>query len=182
MDAFEHVVSLMLQERGYWTRIGYKVELPKDVKKRLGNPSMPRVEVDVLAFSPIRKEVLVVECKSYLDSPGVTADDFDFRDEDKGGKYKLFNKARLREAVLKQLVTQLAKEELCAEQASVHLCLAAGKIRRGNEDRLSILFRENGWRLYGPIDVAQAVRKLADKGYDNDVATVVAKILERSRS
>ena len=36
MDAFESLVSGLLRKEGYWTEIGYKVELTKEDKRRIG--------------------------------------------------------------------------------------------------------------------------------------------------
>jgi hypothetical protein len=74
MDAFEEIVAGLLWEEGYWTTIGYKVNLPKPVKVELGKPSLPRPEIDILAYQADDNELIWVECKSYLDSRGVIID------------------------------------------------------------------------------------------------------------
>lgn len=77
MDAFESVVATILQHRGYWVRSSFKVDLPKAEKARLGRPSLPRPELDLVAYKGQGNVVRVVECKSYLDSVGVSMSAFD---------------------------------------------------------------------------------------------------------
>jgi hypothetical protein len=75
MDAFEQVVAGLLFREGYWVTQGYKVELTKEEKRLIGKPCSPRWEIDLLAYKGSTKELLAVECKSYLDSVGVPAAD-----------------------------------------------------------------------------------------------------------
>lgn len=80
MDAFENVVVEILQRDGYWMRNVFEVELTKEKKRKIARPSSPRWELDVVAYSAKRNELLVVEGKSYLDSGGVAFHAFDGRD------------------------------------------------------------------------------------------------------
>ena len=77
MDAFETVVASILQRQGYWTLTSVKVELTKAEKVKIGRHSSPRWELDVVAYRGKGNEVLAVECKSFLDSPGVECSAFD---------------------------------------------------------------------------------------------------------
>lgn len=77
MDSFEQVVATVLDRAGYWTRTSVKVNLTREDKHAIGRPSAPRWEIDVVAYSARENELLVVECKSYLDSAGVRAASFD---------------------------------------------------------------------------------------------------------
>lgn len=181
MDAFEHLVGRYFEERGYWIRIGYKIELTPKEKADIGNPSMPRPEIDVVAWKPSTRELLVVECKSYLDSKGVERASFNFLDQDRGGNYKLFNKQRLRNLVFAKLQAQLIAEGALDDgPLSTQLALACGKIKPGDEPALTELFQDQSWLLVTPTQIAESIRSLASKGYENDTATIVAKILQRS--
>src|SRR3546814_20140353 len=73
MDAFEELVAEVLRADGYWVHRGYKIDLAPEDKRALGNPSMPRPEIDLVAYKAGTGELLTLECKSYFDSGGVHA-------------------------------------------------------------------------------------------------------------
>ncbi len=54
---------------------------------------MPRPEIDVVAWKPSTNQLLIIECKSYLDSTGVRVEHLHGRKND---KFKLFNRGALR--------------------------------------------------------------------------------------
>lgn len=89
MNAFEQVISEILWHKGYWVRTSVKVELTKEEKRTIGRHSTPRWEIDVVAYSARENILRLVECKSYLDSPGVKAACFDGTDIKGGKRFKL---------------------------------------------------------------------------------------------
>ena len=50
MDAFEQLAADIFWNDGYWVRTGVKVELTRDEKIRIGLPSAPRWEIDLIAY------------------------------------------------------------------------------------------------------------------------------------
>jgi hypothetical protein len=70
---------------------------------------------------------------------------------------------------------------LTGPEPTVRLVLVAGKVHSGDEPKLHELFADRGWTFVGPSEVAAGVRAFADRGYENDVMTIVTKVLERSR-
>jgi hypothetical protein len=150
--------------------------LTKEEKKKIGNPSMPRPEIDVLAYSARRNELKIIECKSFLDSRGVKS--AELRGEVKSGRYKLFNNRRLRSAVISRLKRQLIESGACREGVSTVLCLACGKVA-SEKDRndLRVFFEEKRWQLFDDRWIAKKVREKSNFGYENEVSTVVAKLL-----
>lgn len=181
MDSFEQVVATVLDREGYWVRTSVKVSLSAEEKREIGRPSAPRWELDIVAYSGQRNELLVVECKSYLDSYGVRATSFDGPKVEEEKRYKLFNDAVLRRVVLQKLERQLVSQGFCPEGTTATLCLAAGNIY-GDPAPLRAIFAKNGWRLFQPSWVIDGLRKLADESYENSVASVVAKMLLRDAS
>lgn len=175
MDAFEQVIEQIIHHDGYWTRTSLKVELTKAEKRQIGRPSSPRWELDVVGYNAARNEILVVECKSYLNSPGVHIDDLT-----PGGKnsnrYKLFNDAKLRNVVFKRLAIQLTQEGLCAPNPTVKLALAAGNVGKGRAE-IPALFEKIGFTWFGPEWIVERLNKISKTGYDNEVASVVSKLL-----
>lgn len=71
MDAFEQLAAELLFANGWWVQTSVKVELTKEEKKQVGRQSSPRWELDVVAYKGATNEILVIECKSFLDSRGV---------------------------------------------------------------------------------------------------------------
>ena len=72
MDAFEKLIAEILWAEGYWVRTSVRVNLTKEEKVRIGRYSSPRWELDVVRYRGRRNALQVIECKSYLDSRGVT--------------------------------------------------------------------------------------------------------------
>ena len=71
MDYFENIVKTILESEGYWVRQLFKVDLSPEQKRRIGKATMPRPEIDLLAFKPTENTVVAMEVKSYLNSAGV---------------------------------------------------------------------------------------------------------------
>jgi len=119
-----------------------------------------------------------VECKSYLDSYGVAFSSF------AGGngppRYKLFTEDKLRTVVLKRLITQLIMTGACRPSPRVMLCLAAGKIRSEIDRRnLKQHFKKKRWLLWDDEWIGTALREMSKDSYENDVGSLVAKLLVR---
>jgi hypothetical protein len=180
MNAFETIAARFFEVDGYWTRVGVKLDISKAEKAAIGNPSMPRPEIDVVCWKPAANELLIVECKSYLDSDGVRFEHFhgtEVRDD----VFKVLNRPRLRELVVTALVRQLRNEGLLAgDDPLVRFVVVAGKIYSDHEDRIRTIFDRNGWTLITPRELAAGVRRFASRGYENDLLTVVTKLLERN--
>ena len=178
MDAFENLIALLLRRDGYWTATSVKVEMSRVQKRAIGRPSSPRWEIDLVAYKGETNELLAVECKSFLDSYGVTFRKGNFEPPK---RYKLFTERRLREIVLTALKSQYVKSKACARNPTVTLCLATGKIATAT-DRVGMtaLFKRRGWQLFDEGWIEQRLAKLAHADYENDVSFVVAKILRRA--
>jgi len=178
MDSFEGVIAAILHRQGYWTMSSYKVELTKAEKRKIRRPSSPRWELDVVAYRGKDNAIMVVECKSFLDSPGVDCGAFNGSHVAAQKRYKLFFDRTLRNVVFHRLQQQLLSEGFCSANPKIQLCLAAGKIK-GDEAFLRSCFDRNGWILIGPDYIRQQLKKLTDSGYENSVPAVVTKILLR---
>lgn len=180
MDAFESLMSMLLRHDGYWTIPSFKVELSKEEKRQIGRSSSPRWEIDLVAYKGSTNEILAVECKSFLDSRGVVFQDGEF---DPPQRYKLFTDPTLREVVLRRLARQLVETGACAARPKVTLCLAIGKSAScTDQSELLAHFQKLKWRLFDDAWIRTRLTTAADRGYENDVAFVVSKLLLRKRS
>jgi hypothetical protein len=177
MDAFEQVVAEVFWAEGWWVHTSVKVELTKEDKARIERQSSPRWELDVVAYDPGANELRVIECKSFLDSTGVRF--AELQDGHASKRYKLFREPILREVVLGRLAHQFTNERRCRADPAVTLGMAAGKIRNGDEARLAAHFADRGWLFFGPAWLRVKLQDAAQQGYQNQVSSIVAKLLLR---
>jgi hypothetical protein len=179
MDAFEQVVSGIFFRDGYWVTQGFKVHLTPEEKVKIGRPTNPRWEIDLVVYKGATGELLAIECKSYLDSTGVTAKDL-IEPNDDVSRYKLFNDPVLREVVLNRLALQLHETGLVPAGVKPRLGLVAGKMRSPADlARLREHFQTNGWALYDRDWLVGELKQTADESYFDSVAHVVSKLLLR---
>jgi hypothetical protein len=176
MDAFEQLAADIFWADGYWVRTGVKVQLSRDQKERIRLPSAPRWEIDLIAYRPAANELLALECKSYLDSGGVHAAHFK-PDAKLAHRYKLFHDEVLRETILDALRTQSVASGLCPPDVTVQLGLIYAHATKFNEAKLDLLFAERKWLRFGPDWLRASLQRMADGGYENSTAAVVAKVL-----
>jgi hypothetical protein len=177
VDAFEQVVAELFWAQGYWVRTSVKVNLTKEEKAEADRPTMPRPEIDVVAYHGGRNHMLALECKSYLDSRGVT-----FREvcgEVGTTTYKLFRRESLRTVVLRRLAEQSIAQGLCRPGVTVQLGMIAGKVASTDEPKLRVLFDRQGWFFEGPAWLKEQIKQLSGGSYENQVAAVVSKLLLR---
>ena len=180
MDAFESLVTSLLERQGFWVRSSFKVELTKDEKKQIGRPSSPRWEIDLVAYKGGSNDLFAIECKSYLDSRGVSISAFNGTDESFAARFKLFTEPLLRKVVLNRLVQQLQGRKAIAKRPKVTLCLVAGKIvSEGDRAQIQDHFKKNGWLFWDDKWLRDSLKSAAEGGYENDIADVVAKLLLR---
>ena len=180
MNAFEQIVAKLLNQEGYWTRVGYKVNLSKAEKREIGKPSMARPEIDILAYRPGENEMLWVECKSYLDSTGVMAQSIIDKTHKYAGRYKLFTEDKFRDVTSRALVTQVVSEGLVLPDPSLRYCLITGKIASDKDrDQLSSYFDKMGWMLYDEKWVKSHLEQFVERDYEDDEAIIVAKLFSR---
>jgi len=179
MDHFESLIKTLLEAEGYWVQQSFKVNLSKEEKKLIGKPSVPRPEIDLLAIKFSSNEVLVIEAKSFLDSPGVRLNELTNVQEQQEGRYKLFTSERYRSVVMARLHADLIERGMANTNTQLTLGLAAGKIYQQKSDAVRHHMHEKHWWFWSPEEIRQKVLNLADRGYENDPAIITAKIIAR---
>lgn len=179
MDHFEGIVASLLERDGWWVRRSFKVNLTTEEKKRIGKPTMPRAEIDVLALHHQRNEIIALEVKSFLDSTGVKLEDLMEIHEVPSGKYKMFTCENYRNIVLTRLREDLLQAGMVDTNTSLMLGLAAGNIRRGEEQQVRDHIMRHNWFFLSPDDVRQKLQSLSSDHYENDCSMITAKILLR---
>jgi len=154
--------------------------LTKEEKRRTGKPSIPRPEIDLIAYSPRDSRLIVMEVKSFLDSPGVRVGHLQKEFDIATGGYKLFTCRLYREIVLERLVNQLKATGMLLTDPDIQLGLAAGRIYRNQTTEMSDLFKQRNWLLWPPEVIAEKLRAIALTGYANDPFIMAAKVLRLS--
>jgi hypothetical protein len=181
MDHFEAIVKTLLEAEGYWVRQSFKVNLTKEEKRNVGKPSIPRPEIDLLAYKPAGNIIIALESKSYLDSYGVKVDDLRHEYSVPEGLYKLFTCSNYREIVLARLKQDLVDCGMATMASTLKLGMVTGNVHQKRSHELRELIEGNGWIYWGPEDVAAKVRQLAKMGYEDQPAIITAKILLRDQ-
>lgn len=179
MDAFENIVSQYLEEEGYWVRQSVKVPISKDDKKYIGLPSMPKPEIDLVALKAKSNTLLLIEVKSYLDSPGVRFDALTGENKKLAKRYRLFTDKKFREVVTKRLLEHYLDKGLINEDTEVNYVLAAGKIYSNDEEKIREYLTSKGWGLIPPNDIKEKVKELALKSWEDNIVTITAKLILR---
>ena len=178
MDSFENLMGTLLEREGYWVKTSFKINLTKAEKVKIGRPTTPRWELDLVAYKPGQNELLIVECKSFLNSAGVSFWSVVGKNE-KGAKcYKLFNEPKTLTGIKRRLIQQLTATGACFKKPDVKLCLAAGKIRNGeNRQLLQAHFDKKGWLLFDQEWLKEKLEEYSKSDYENDVAAIVTKLM-----
>ncbi len=179
MDHFETIVATLLEAEGFWIRRSFKVNLSKEEKREVGKHSIPRPEIDLLAFKSAANEVLALEAKSFLDSPGVRLSDLREEHDVPEGRYKLFTSERYRAVVLRRLLQDLIDHRMANRDTRVTLGLVAGKVYQSQTAEVRKLMKSKNWFFWSPEDLKEKVTALANRGYEDDPAIITAKILMR---
>lgn len=181
MDAFELISAQLLQEEGFWTIVNYKIDITKEIaKNQLKKPTMPRPEVDILAYK--RGTIYLIEVKSYIDSKGVQAKSILTKKNTLlssiHGRYKLFTWKAYRKILPKLVKNDLRKKGLINNsRVKIKYGLIAGKFSGTSEIILKKYFNSHGWLIWGPVEIKNKVENLITKGYENNVMTILSKIL-----
>ncbi len=179
MDHFESLVTTLLEAEGYWVRRSFKFNVTKEEKRMIGKHSIPRPEIDLLALKFATNEVIALEAKSYLDSPGVRLAELQEVHETPEGRYKIFTSHRYREVVFSRLKADLIERNMANSETTIKLGLAAGNVYQGKSDAIGELMSANGWLFWSPENIKDKVNSLANFGYENDLAIITAKIINR---
>lgn len=180
MDAFESIISGIFRQDGYWVYEGYKVLLTKEDKRAFDKRTRPNPVIDILAYRPVENELWWIECKSYLDSPGVLYESF--IENGRGwGRYKIFNDNKYHEVVESRLKAQVVEARLTLPDPTPKYCLVAGNIAKGEHNRkIAQHFKDNKWELYDREWIAGKLKNALTRGYENNVVTMVAKLLKET--
>lgn len=179
MDFFESIARRILEDAGYWTRVSVRAELTKKQKKQLGKPSLPRPEVDILAYKPKTKELIFFEVKSFLDSTGVIPSALHPTTIWKPNRYKLLTLRKYQRLVVATIIQRFQRDGLIAGRPKVRFGLIAGKVKGNREDEVAAIAKLYRWEFIGPCGLQAKIAALAETDYENCPIVMTSKILGR---
>ncbi len=177
MNAFENIIGLYLEESGYWVKQSVKVEISVEDKKKIGIPTMPRPEIDLVAYSAKKNILILIEAKSYLDSPGVRFESIANPKSRSLNRYRLLNDAMFQSIVTKRLIKSFLEKGLINKQTKIKYALAAGNVYSRDEDKIKKYFNKKGWIFISPKEIKEKIRSLAKKGWEDNLVTITAKLI-----
>jgi hypothetical protein len=164
---------------GHWVRTSLKVELTKEEKRRIGRPSSPRWELDVVAYQGAKGIIRVVECKSYLVSVGVVMNAFYGSGDKLATRYKLFNDAQLRKWSFSGC--KLNSRKVVPASHDKREALSRVWKNRARKGPRSSEVKKQDWELWDEHWLRERLRRTAKSKYENETSAVVAKLLLRGR-
>lgn len=179
MNAFEELVMIYLRHKGYWVIPSVKVDITKRDKREIGKPSMPRPEIDLVAYKAKGNTLFLIEAKSYLDSYGVGFEGVSGKDTEDAKRYKLFTEEVRREIVSKRLREDFINQGLINEETKINYGLAAGKTYSDDEQKIQDYFSKKGWLFISPTELKKTIRALEERGWEDNIATITAKLILR---
>jgi hypothetical protein len=180
MNSFESIVAGLFRAEGFWTAIGYRVELTKEQKRKIGKPSLARPEIDILAYKGKENQLIWIECKSYLDSPGVRYKHFTNSSDSGFQRFKVFNDPPYRRVISQALIDQATESGLTRPKPKLKYCLVAGKAGTDSDKRkIADMFIKKGWVFHDIDWIREQLKKLATSRYEDDITMMLAKIIQK---
>ena len=178
MEKFENIVSTLLEAEGFWVRCAFKVNVTLEEKRQVGKQSSPRPEIDMLAFHLGRNEVLALDVKAFLDSPGVKLAHLQEEHEVPAGRHKLFTSERYRTIVLARLLQDLITAGMANAQTQVRLGMVVGKVNQGQSEAIRELIEAKDWLFWSPDDIKQKVLARTERVNDPAPRAAAVKLAE----
>jgi hypothetical protein len=176
MDAFESIIAMFLERRGYWTLRSVKVKFKPHEKVWPINKYSPTLELDVVAYKPRENELILIECKSFLDSSGVRLDHVRGLGRD-ARRYRLIHDVPYRTMLKERIESDFLSKGLISENPNIKFGLAAGNIYEKDKVGLVQYCNDNGIVLYTPETIQKEIKNLRSSVYLNDEITLTVKLL-----
>ena len=180
MDYFENIVMKIIESDNKWVRQNVKVNLTKEEKRRIGKPSIPRPDIDIVSYQVSNNIIEIWEVKSFLDSPGVKFSEINMQYDVPEGRYKILTSHKYRDIVINRLIIDWSREGLILPNPTVKIGLAAGKINIKDDIKIINYFKNRSWLLLKPENIFQGLKKLENQSYENDPYIIASKIIFRN--
>jgi hypothetical protein len=178
-DHFENLVRTLLEAEGFWVFQSFKVDLTTEDKRRIGRPSLPRPEIDLLAFRPRSNQIIAIEAKSYFDSRGVRLEELAASYEIPEGRFKLFTCPKFQTIVLQRLKAQLMSMGMSKDDTAIRLGLVFGNVVKRDVLPLRRYVKTREWFYWSPRLLKRKLRSQARRAYENNPVIIASKLIVR---
>lgn len=186
MNSFEQIVAKIFESKNYWVKSNVRVELTDKEKIRImmdkkKGLSLPRPEIDIVAYSPTRNELLIVETKSYFNSFGVKLSEVSRQHSVPKGTFKLITCKNYRQIVTNGLIREFVNRDLIkSKSVKVRYFLVGGNTYPQNKpesiEKIKNFLEGKKIAYWGIEDIRRELAVIADSGYEDDVVTMATKI------
>lgn len=177
MEAFEHMVKVFLESRGYIVTTNAKFPVKRKTKKQKYEEYQTHgYEVDIIGAKS--NSLLLGSVKSFFGSAGVSRQGFrDIADVSKRthyDKYKIFNEPEIRNGIF-----QGASEKYGYPLTQIQLCLFVGKFDNEEEQLITDYLTSKQVKVYKLQMIIDGLLKAAKPStYINDPVVVTIKALQ----
>lgn len=177
MEAFEHIVKVFLESKGYIVTTNVKFPVKRRTRKKSRiEYQVHGYEVDIVAAKS--NSLLLGSVKSFFGSKGVSKQGFkgiaDTSKKTQYDGYIIFNEPGIRQKILK-----IANERYGHQIKQIKFCLFVGKFAKGHEDIIISHLNNNEIEVYTLQKVVDGLIEYAkSKTYINDPVLVTIKALQ----
>lgn len=177
-EAFEEIVAVLLEAEGYWVRRNVKIKLSPEQVQMLGLKSVV-CELDLVAYRKSAPEqVLIVECKSFGRSGGITWKTYQKPDKPttRRHRYKLFWSQPLQA----EIVSLLQSNEITPQVPHIY-CLASTATDKGSHQQIRDHLHANGMQFFDRAWLSKGLLALgANPVYQNCTTVALASFYHPS--
>ena len=97
----------------------------------------------------------------------------------KSKKYRLLNNKKYQDIVTVKLREYYLKKGLINNKTKIKYALAAGNIISKDEKKIKEYFKQKDWILFTPDKIKDKIRLLSEKGWEDNIITITAKLTMR---
>jgi hypothetical protein len=181
VEAFEHIVKVYLEAKGYIVTTGIKFPVKRRCKNNVWQ--IHGYEVDIVAAK--RRSLILASVKSFFGSGGISKQGFkglaDSKRRRHFHRYAMFNERRIRNGILKA-----ASELYGYSKDQIRFALFCGKFRACDEtivrEHLEAMNVGAGSvQVIGPKQIVEGIIDLSNRRtYINDPVLATLKLLKRT--
>ena len=177
MEAFEHVVKILVESQGYVATTNVKFFVRRKTKKKVRDEYQTHgYELDIVAA---RADSLILgSVKSFFGSKGVSTVGFlelhgAVHEDQKG--YKVFNDSELRDQI-----REVAAKRYGYPVSAIRYALYVGRFKSGDEQPIRTYLGTLGIEVFANPEICAGLRRSLVGTYTDDPVVMTLKALEEA--